>query len=48
MPAFPVSRAQIFFAELDVVDAGTCSFGDLGEQGAAAGMFDRRESGFDR
>ena len=36
---FQFPRAEIFFAELDIVDAYTCSFGDLGEQGAATGVF---------
>src|SRR5258708_35225785 len=36
---FQFSRAQIFFAELDVVDSGSRCFSDLVEQGAAAGSF---------
>ena len=36
---FQLPGAQIFFAELDVVDARTGGFGDFGEQGAAAGAF---------
>src|SRR5208282_343797 len=36
---FQFSHAQIFFAELDVVDSGTRGFADFGEQGAAAGEF---------
>src|SRR5260370_18256811 len=33
------ARAQVFFAELDIVDAGPPGLGDLGEQGAAPGAF---------
>jgi len=36
---FQFSHAQIFFAELDVVDSGTRGFGDFGEQGPAASAF---------
>ena len=36
---FQFSRAQIFFAELDVVDTGARAFGDFGDQVAAAGAF---------
>ena len=36
---FQFARAQIFFAKLDIVDAGMRGFGDFGEQGAAAGAF---------
>jgi hypothetical protein len=36
---FEFERAQVFFAELDVVDAGMRGLGDFGEQGAAAGAF---------
>src|ERR1035437_5927574 len=37
--SFQFPRAQIFFAELDVVDMGTRGLGDFGEQGSAAGAF---------
>jgi hypothetical protein len=36
---FEFARAQVFFAELDVVDPGPRGLGDFGEQGAAAGAF---------
>src|SRR5258708_10014407 len=36
---FQCSRAQIFFAELDVVDARAYRFDDFGEQGVAASGF---------
>src|SRR5260370_26476349 len=37
--SFQLPRTQIFFAELDVVDAGTRGFGDFGEQRLPAGAF---------
>ena len=45
---FQFSRAQIFFAELDVVDAGACSFGDLWRAGRGGGRSRRRETDFGR
>src|SRR3984893_13697089 len=41
--SFQFSRAQISFAELYIVDAGTRGFGDFGEQGATAGSFVARK-----
>src|ERR1700730_4075798 len=41
--SFQFSRAQISYAALDIVDAGTRSFGDFGEQGATAGSFVARK-----
>ena len=35
----------MFFAELDVVDAGACGFGDFGEKTAAAGGLVAGEGG---
>ena len=42
---FQVAGGEIFFAELDVVDAGAGGFGDFVEETSAAGVFIAGEGG---